>query len=366
MTRKLILASVAMVTLSLSGCGNGGGEAQMEAMPYELMSIATSDFASSSIYSASVQGQQDIEIYPQVSGYLESIAVNEGQVVKQGDLLFTIEQAPYRAAYNAAEASVEMAQATVATAELNYNNSEQLHSKGIISDSELTMSRNELLSAKAALSSAKAGLLSAKANLDFTMIKAPSAGVVGKLPYRRGALVSSALPQSLTIISDNSNMYVYFSMNEKQIYDLLDSYGSLDAAIEGMTDLELRLTNGSTYDYKGEVESISGVIDSSTGAVSLRAKFENPERRLLSGSTASVVIANNLENSIVIPKAATVELQGKHFVYRVVDGVATSTPIEISRAMNATEYVVTSGLKVGDVIIASGAGLVHEGTPVKQ
>lgn len=338
----------------------------VQPVSYELERVSTTNFASSLSYTASVQGQQDIDIYPQVSGYLQNIAVTEGQAVKKGDLLFTIEQAPYLAAYNSAKASVEVAKASLATAELNYSSSKKLYDGEIISQVEFQTFDNALLSAKAQLSAAKAQESSAKTNLDFTMIKSPSNGVVGKLPYRKGALVSASSAHSLTTISDNTNMYVYFSMNEKQVYDLFDKYGSLDAAIEGMPELELRLTNGSTYAHRGVLESISGVIESSTGAVSLRAVFENPERRLLSGSTASVVLPELLEGIIVIPKAATYEVQGKYFVFRVIDGVAKSTPIEIGRSMSATEYVVTSGLSQGDVIIASGAGLVREGTPVKE
>ncbi len=333
---------------------------------FELQTIATSEFSSSTSYSASVQGRQDIDIFPQVSGYLSHIAVSEGQRVKKGDLLFVIEQAPYLAAYNAAKAGVEVAKAGVATAELNYKNSLSLNSKKIISDSEFETVKNGLQSAKAQLSVAQAQALSAKSNLDFTRIVSPSDGVVGKLPYRKGALVSAALPKSLTVISDNSQMFVYFSMNENQVYNLLDNYGSMEAAVEAMSELDLRLSNGTLYPLKGSLQSISGVLDSSTGAVSLRALFENPELRLISGSTANVIVPEQFSSAIVIPKGATFDLQDKIFVYKVVDGVAKSTAIEISKAMNATEYVVTSGLEVGDVIIASGAGLVREGTPVKQ
>ncbi len=363
--KNLTLVAIAAAMLTISSCGEQPSQAD-KAVEYELITATTTTFPTSSSYSASVQGQQDIDIYPQVSGYLQRIAVTEGQSVKKGELLFVIEQAPYRAAYDAAAASVKVAKAGVATAELNYSNSKILHKKKVISDAELQLSQNSLLSAQAQLSLAEAQQQSAKSNLDFTAIKSPANGVVGKLPYRTGALVSASSPQSLTTVSDNSNMYVYFSMNENQIYNLLDEYGSMDAAIEGMPELELRLTNGSIYPIKGELESISGMIDSSSGAVSLRASFANPERRLLSGSTANVIVAQNIENAIVIPKAATVELQGKFFVYKVVDGVAKSTPIEISKSMNATQYVATSGVNVGDKIIASGAGLVREGTLVKE
>ncbi len=363
--KSLLVALSIVVATTMSSCKEQQQRVD-EASTFELQTITTSSFATSTTYSASVQGQQDIDIYPQVSGYLSKIAVTEGQVVKKGDLLFVIEQAPYQAAYNAAAAGVEVAKAAVATAELNESNSKQLFDKGIVSQAEYQTVQNALQSAKASLAASQAQELSAKSNLDFTMIKSPSNGVVGKLPYRTGALVSASSPQSLTTVSDNSTMYVYFSMNENQVYNLFDKYGSLEAAVEMMPELDLRLMNGSVYPLKGKLESISGMIDSSTGSVSLRASFANPERRLLSGSTASVIIPETLESSIVIPKAATFELQGKYFVYSVVDSKAKSTPIEIAKSMSATEYVVTSGLSQGDVIIASGAGLVREGAAVKE
>ncbi|MFI3239443.1 MAG: efflux RND transporter periplasmic adaptor subunit [Bacteroidales bacterium] len=363
--KKTSYGVIFFMLLIFSSCANKQNTST-QAKPFQLQEISTSDFETTTSYSASVQGQQDIEIYPQVSGYLERIAVTEGEVVKQGDLLFVIQQAPFLAAYNAAQAGVGVAQAAVATAQLNYDNSAIIHEKGIVSDSELQTMHNQLESAKAGLCVAEAELLSAKTNLDFTMIKSPSDGVVGKLPYRKGTLVSASLPQSLTVISDNSNMYVYFSMNEEQIYDLFDVYGSLDGAVKGMPELELKLSNGTIYAHKGRVESISGVIDSSTGSVSVRASFPNPQRKLLSGSTANLIIPTTMSDVVVISKTATYELQGKFFTYRVIDGVAKSTPIEISATMSANEYVVLGGLTQGDVIIAKGAGLVREGTPVKQ
>ncbi len=364
-TKVLHSALLIAVAILMGGCK---GQQSMAPQPreYELQSVALSDFPTTSSFSASVQGQQDIDIYPQVSGYLHEIKVNEGQEVKEGELLFVIEQAPYRAAYNAAVASVEVAQAVVSTAELNYKTSVALRRKGIISEVELQTVQNTLKSAEAQLSMAQAQAASAKTNLDFTEIKSPSAGVVGTFPYRQGALVSASSPQSLTTISDNTTMYVYFSMSEVQIYNMIDRFGSHNGVIEGMPELTLKLTNGMEYGTKGKLESISGKLESSTGAASLRASFANPDKTLLSGSTATVIIPHTITDAVVIPKAATFDLQGKFFVYKVVDGAAKSTPVELSTTMNSTQYVVTSGLEVGDIIIASGAGLVREGSLVKM
>lgn len=277
-----------------------------------------------------------------------------------------IEQAPYKAAYEAAKATVKVAKAGVATAQLNYDNSLLLNKKKITSDAELQSFENALTSAKAQVSLAKAQELSAKVNLDFTVIKSPSNGVVGKLPYRQGTLVSASLPQALTTVSDNSEMYVYFSMNEKQVLDLVDEYGALDSVIVHMPEIELQLINGTTYAEKGKLESISGVIDNTTGAVSMRAVFPNAQQRLISGGAGNVIIPKTYNSTIVIPKSATIEIQNKTFAYKIVDGVTKSTPIEIASSSNSSEYIVNSGLSVGDIIVAEGAGLVREGTPIKQ
>ncbi len=332
----------------------------------KLIEVQGTDISLSEPFSASIRGQQDIDIYPQVSGYLSQIAVVEGQRVKKGDLLFKIEAAPFAAAYQAAQASVEVAKAGVANAQLNYDNSLMLRDKNIISDAELQSSQNSLASAKAQLTLAQSQMMSAKVNLDFTTIKSPSDGVVGTLPYRQGALVSPSQPQSLTVVSDNSQMYVYFSMGENRLLNLIDKYGSLDSVVLSMPEVELQLNNNTIYNHKGRIESISGVIQSTTGSVSVRAAFPNKEQRLLSGGTGNILLPHSYNNTIVIPKAATYELQNRVFVYRVIDGQAKSTPIQVESTSSDQEYIVTGGLSVGDVIIAEGAGLVREGERVSQ
>ncbi|MFR9602609.1 MAG: efflux RND transporter periplasmic adaptor subunit [Rikenellaceae bacterium] len=362
--KSFVVAALSATLFVATSCGSSEAPQQMAA-EYKLMTVKSGELSMTSSYSAAIRGKQDIDIVPQVGGYLSEIRVTEGARVRKGDILFVIEQSPYRAALEAANASVEMAQAGVATAKLNLDNSELLNSKGIISDSEFQSTKNAYSSAQAQLSLAKAQALSAKVNYDFTIIKSPSDGVVGKLPYRQGSLVSASLAQPLTVVSDNSQMYVYFSMNERQVYDLVDVYGSLDSVVENMPQVELQLINGSTYALKGRVESISGVIDNSTGAVSLRASFPNSDQRLISGGAGNIIVPQTHTSIIAIPKTATYELQNKIFVYKVIEGVATSAPIEVAAASSDREYIVTEGLSVGDVIISEGAGLVREGALVK-
>ena len=195
------------------------------------------------------------------------------------------------------------------------------------------------------------------------MVKSPADGVVGTLPYRVGTLVSSNMAQPLTTVSDHSSMYVYFSMTENQLLSLIRQYGTLDSALVRMPDLQLRLNDQSVYEEKGRIETISGVIDRQT--VSVRAVFPNKTRLLHSGASGSILMPSTYKDCIVIPQEATVKQQDKIVVYKVVDGKAASTLIQVADVNDGRTYIVTGGLSVGDEIVAKGAGLIREGMQVK-
>ena len=321
--------------------------AQMET-EYEVMTVSPADRMISSAYSATIRGRQDIDIYPQVSGTLTKVCVTEGQRVKNGQTLFIIDQVPYEAALQTAVANVESAKASLATAQLTNDSKE-----------------NSLLAAKAQLAQAKAQEVSARNNLSYTVVKSPADGVVGTLPYRVGALVSSALAQPLTTVSDNSDMYVYFSMTENQLLGLIRQYGSKEEALKNMPAIDLQLNDKSAYSERGQIESISGVIDRSTGTVSLRAVFPNKEGLLHSGGAGNVIVPVQKTAALTIPQAATFEIQDKRYVYKVVDGKAQSSQVQVTRVNGGREFIVDEGLAPGDVIVAEGVGLLREGTPVK-
>jgi membrane fusion protein (multidrug efflux system) len=185
------------------------------------------------------------------------------------------------------------------------------------------------------------------------------------IPYRVGALVSSSIAQPLVTVSDDSRVYAYFSMAENQMLDMIQQYESLDNAMKQMPQVELIMSNGSTYEHKGKINAISGTISESTGAVSIRAVFPNRQHLLRNGGSGSVVIPMERKDCIVIPQTATFELQDRIFVYKVVNGKAESAEIRVSPQNNGTEYIVEDGLSTGDVIVAEGAGLLKEGTEIK-
>ncbi len=362
MKRNFVKASLAVCMLTLVSCGQapvaqGPGE-------YAVMTVSTTDREVPSNYSATIRGRQDIDIYPQVAGTISQLCVTEGQRVAKGQPLFIIDQVPYKAALQTAEANVAAAKAGVATAQLTYDSKKELFAKQVISQFDLSTSENQLLTAKAQLAQAEAQRVNAANNLSYTVVKAPADGVVGTLPYRVGALVSASIPQPLTTVSDNSDMYVYFSMNENQLLGLTRAYGSIDNTLKNMPDVQLRLNDGSIYDKSGRIESISGVIDPSTGTVSLRAAFENRGGLLHSGGSGSIILPSIYKDCIVVPQLATFQLQDKVYVYKVIDGIATSQMIDVEKISDGKEYIVRSGLTPGDVIVVEGVGLMREGTPV--
>ncbi len=315
-------------------------------------------------YTAVINGRQSVEIRPQVSGTITQVCIAEGAKVKKGQTLVIIDQVPYKAALETAVANVKSAEASVGTARLTANSKEQLFKEKVVSDFDLQTARNSLLQAEATLAQAKAEEVNARNNLSYTEVKSPVDGVSGMLPYRVGALVDASITTPLTTVSDDEEMYVYFSMTESQILSLIRQYKTLDEALKQMPEVELKLSDGLTYAHKGRIDAISGTIDTSTGAVSLRATFPNPEHMLRNGGSGTVIFPYVKENVLIIPQEATYEIQDKIFVYKIVDGKATSSQVTVFPINDGKEYIVEDGIKEGDTIIAEGAGLVQEGTVV--
>lgn len=355
-----------LIALLCVSCSQKQQQESNESGKYNLMTLKPEDKSLSVKYSAVVEGRQDVEVRPQISGIITKVCVEEGAQVKKGQVLFIIDQRTYKAALEKATAAVAAAKAALATAKQNLKGKKILHDEKVISDFELQTAQNDYDSAKAALQQAVADEHSARTDLSYTEVRSPADGYAGMTSYRVGALVSASQTEALITVSDNAEMYVYFSMTENQALELTAKYGSLNNALKSFPEVTLELNDGTTYAQKGKVDVISGMVDTTTGTVSLRAVFSNNQRKLLSGSSASVVVPYEKKGCIVIPQEATYELQNKIFAYKVVDGKAVSTAIEVFEVNDGKEYIVTSGLKAGDVIIAEGAGLVKEGTVVSK
>lgn len=332
---------------------------------YKTLTITTTSRTTHSSYSASLRGKQDVDIYPQITGLITKVCITEGATVKKGQVLFVIDQTSYKASVATALANVESAEASVATAQMTANSKAELYSDGIVSDFELNSARNTLRKEKATLAQARAELANARNDLSYTEVRSPVDGTAGMISYRIGALVGPSIATPLVTVSDNNDMYAYFSLTEKQMLQLTQQNGSANNAMKDMTRLGLVLNDGSTYSEKGKVDAISGIIDAKTGTVSVRAVFPNPKHVLRSGGTANVLMPYVKNDCIIVPQEATFELQDKTFVYKIVNGKTKSTPITVFPINDGKEYIVESGLKKGDVIIAEGAGLLHDGIEVK-
>lgn len=358
-----MLAVSAMALMMMASCGKQ--QQQTPSAVYKTMKVETQDITVESKYSATIRGRQDVDILPQVAGTIHQICVTEGQKVNAGQTLFIIDQVPYEAALRTAEAALEAAKAQEATAALNYEAKKKLRSDNVISDFDLQTSHNSLLSAKAQVSQCNAQVVNARNNLSYTVVKSPSNGVVGELPYKKGALVSASIPTPLTTVSDIHQMHVYFSMTEGQLLAMVRESGSLDKAIEAMPAPRLKLVDGSEYEIPGKVESASAVIDRATGTIQLRAVFDNPNGVLHSGSSGTVVIPIELKNQIVIPVKATVQLQDRFRAWEVdKDGIAHGVLVSLRPERLGDKVIVSEGLKPGQEIVAEGAGMVKEGQDV--
>ncbi len=317
-------------------------------------------------FPATIRGKQDVEIRPNVSGFITRMCVDEGAVVRAGQTLFIIDQVPYKAALEVAEANVNVAKANVETAELTAQNKRELQRKNIISEYDLQMAENTLASQKAVLAQAEAQLINARNNLSYTEVKSPSNGVIGTIPYRVGSLVNPSMATPMTTVSDISEMYVYFSMNEKQLLEMMRSSATLKEAMDQMPAIELQLVDNTIYPQMGKVDVVSGVIDPSTGAASMRAVFPNKATLLRSGGSGKVLIPYEFEDVVMVPQNATYEIQDKKYVYVLDTGnVVKSTQIEVYPLDDGKDYIVTSGLQVGDRVVIEGVAKLRNGMAVK-
>ena len=365
--RKKNFLLVAALAAMLVSCGGGKqGKPDFGDNEYAVRTISGQATDMQTTYPATIKGVQDVEIRPKISGFITRLCVKEGQSVKAGQLLFVIDNVTYAAAVRQAKAAVNSAIAQRNTARLTYQNNLKLFKNNVIGSYELQSAKNALESAQAALAQARASYVSAKQNLDFCYVKSPASGVIGDLPYRVGALVSASSQQPLTTVSNISTMQVYFSMTEKDLLDLTKTAGGIHAAIKDYPAVNLQLADGTIYEHPGHVATVSGVIDPSTGSVSMRADFPNPEHLLKSGGSGSIVVPHKSDNSIVIPQDAVSQVQDKMFVYVVgSNNKVKYTAITVSPQNDGKNYVVTSGLHVGDRIVTQGLQTLKDGMQIK-
>lgn len=407
MKKNKFLLFAAMAVAVLTSCG-GGQQGLPTSDEYPVVTIGPANAQLKTTYPASIKGVQDVDVRPKVTGFITKLCVHEGEAVKAGQLLFVVDNSTYEAAVRAAQAGVTQAQAGVrsaqagiatanaalnsanaqaSTAKLTYTNSQNLFNNKVIGDFELQAARNTyetaqasvrqaqsgvasanaaLKQAEAAVASAEAQLATAKENLSFCYVKSPATGVIGSLPYDEGALVSPSSAQPVMTVSDISTIEVYFSMSEADILKLTRGNNGLAGAISSFPPVSLQLTDGSIYNHQGTVVKTSGILDATTGALSIIARFPNPEHLLKSGGSGQIVVAKSDNSAILIPMEATSQVQDKYFVYKVDgNGKVHYSEITVGTQNDGNNYIVTSGLKMGDRVVIKGINGLTEGQQIK-
>lgn len=363
---------------TIAACG-GRGNMKFGDNEYPVVTVKASNAEMQSSYPATIKGQQDVEIRPKISGLITRICVQEGQTVGAGQLLFVIDNATYQAQVRQAQASVRQAQAAintakaqVNTAKLTYDNSQQLFNQGVVGSYELQTARNNYESAQAqvnqaqaALGQAQAALSAAQETLSFCYVKSPTNGVVGKLPFKVGALVSGTSVEPLTTISNIHGIDAYFSMTEKDLLEMTKSSGSVGDALSSIPPVKLILADGTTFNQSGTVTKASGVIDAATGSVQMIAHFQNPQHLLKSGGSATIVIPRASTNAIVVPQQCVTEVQDKHFMYLLgKDNKVKYTEVSVQAHDDGQNFVITSGLRVGDKYVTNGITKLTDGMEI--
>ena len=333
---------------------------------YETLTVKKQDITVPIKFSARLKGQTDVSITPQVSGQLMRIAVNEGQQVKKGAVLFVIDSRNAQLELESAEANLQAALAQENSAKLEYESNRNLFEKKIVSSYMLSNSENAYKQAQAAVAQARAAVNRAKVDLGFCTITAPVSGVIGEIPVRPGDQVSPLI--ELTMLSGNTSMDAEFSLTESLIEEMIQlgmSPEEKDDYIAKLPDVSFVMKNGTEYPHKGRITSMTGVVNATTGSLSCKATFPNPDGNLYSGVQGTVVMPYEEKDVIVIPQVAVVRLQDKAFVYKVQpDSTATATDVTMEDTGNGKDYIIKSGLKEGDRIVTIGANNVIEGQKV--
>lgn len=335
---------------------------------FKVLELKPRDATLNTEYPASIQGQQNIEIRPKVDGYVDKIYVDEGAVVKRGQLLFRISAPQYEQEVRTAAASIASAQADVSAANMAVNKVRPLVERDIVSKFELESAQYTYQAAMARLAQARAALANARTNLGYTSITSPVDGVVGSIPFRLGSLVSSATTEPLTTVSSIGNVFAYFAVNEKLLLEFSRDTRRISFAqqIKKLPPVSLLLADGTLYNHTGRIETVNGLINTATGSVNVRATFPNPAGMIRSGSSATVRIPSAVNDGILVPQSATFELQDKRFVVAVgADSITHNVPIQIRENTAGQFFVVDSGLKAGDRIVIEGVATLKEGTKIK-
>lgn len=352
----------------LSSCGQApAGMAAMPPQELPVISVSSKPVTVYNDFTASLQGSRDIEIRPQVDGYLEAITVDEGAFVHKGQSLFRIDARPFREQYNTANAQLLSAKASMEAAQINVDKLAPLVQNNVISTVQLQTAKAALDAAKANVAQAQAQVGVAKINLDYTNVTAPADGYIGSIPFKTGSLVGKSQTEALTVLSENKDIRAYFTMSESDFINFKARYAgnNLNEKIKSLPEVELILADNTVYPSKGKVELAEGQFSKTDGTISFRATFPNANGLLRSGNTGKIRIADQVSGAILVPQSATFDVQDKVFVYELADSnKVIGKPLTI-KGTSGQFYLVTGGIKSGDKIVYQGIDRLHDGVIIK-
>ncbi|MEP7377277.1 MAG: efflux RND transporter periplasmic adaptor subunit [Chitinophagaceae bacterium] len=366
---KASLFFVVITALVIYSCnsssGNSGGYQQpVQSLP--VITVSSTPATTYQEFSASLEGSKDIEIRPQVDGYLDKIYVDEGAHVKKGQPLFHINDHPYREQLNNATAGLAAAKANLANAQINVSKLTPLVENNVVSDVQLKTAQSSYNAAAANVSQAQAMVQAAEINIGYSLIKAPVDGYVGRIPFKTGSLVGLSTAQALTVVSEIKDVYAYFSFSENDFLQFKNQFAgkTIEEKIKQMPAVELILADNSVYPQKGKVQIVSGQFNNSMGAISFRASFQNADGLLRSGNTGRIRIPRAVSSALIVPQEATFELQDKVFVFVLADSnKVVSTPITVT-GKSGNYYLVEKGIKAGEKIVYSGLDRLRDGVAI--
>ncbi len=354
--------AVAMTGVVMTGCNDSKTKAKKAggAQAFQVLTLTPQSVVTYADFPATVQGKDVVDIRPMVDGYLEKLYVPEGANVTKGQLLFKLRNPQYEQDVVTAQAAIKIAVANVNAARMNVDKVRPLVEKDIVSKYELEAAQYTLQSNEASLAQANAALVNARTNLGYTELRSPLDGVIGGVNYKIGALVSSTNTNPLTTLSYIDTVFAYFAISEKQLLSLSSHIAgnTLQEKLKKMPPVTLVLANDTVYPLKGVVRTASGLLSTQTGSASLKAKFSNPQHILRSGSSALIRIPHTNDTALLVPQAATYELQNKRFIYKLITGnKVVSTAITGTPTNDGIFFIVQNGLQKGDRVLISGTNL---------
>jgi membrane fusion protein (multidrug efflux system) len=375
--KKIILLSA---VAALYSCNAKKPQQAPGIAEYLVVEVGQKSVTAYAEYPVTIKGINNNEVRAKIQGYVKKVFVDEGQVVSAGTPLFQLETNilsqsadAAKAALTASEANIEAAQAAVKAAEVEVQKLEPLVAKGIIGGVQLETAKANLSRAQATLAQAVAAkgqanstLKGVQENINFSIVRSPIRGTVGTLPLREGSLVGPSDMNPLTTVSETSSVYAYFSMNEKEYLDFLNSTAgaSVKEKLKNIPEVELVLANGDVYPEKGKVQAVTGQIDAATGSIQFRVTFSNSTGLLSNGNSGKVRIPKVYENAVVFPEMSLFERQGSYYVYAIARDTAFMRRVEV---LDRTHNLVIAGegIQPGDVVVTQGTANLRDKTPVK-